>query len=82
MAREPISGDELVVKIEADGSIRLPAELLQRMKLRSGTRFTVTCDGSTIVLQPLRREFIRSLVGITNGAGDEREQMHRDDEER
>ena len=52
------------------------------MKLEPGTRVAVRREGTAIVLQPITKEFIRSFIGITKGAGDERERTHRDDKER
>jgi AbrB family looped-hinge helix DNA binding protein len=72
----------LYTQITSKGQIVIPAELREQMKLEPGTRVAVRREGTAIVLQPITKEFIRSFIGITKGAGDERERTHRDDKER
>jgi AbrB family looped-hinge helix DNA binding protein len=73
---------ELYTKITSKGQIVIPAEIRDAMNLEPGTKVAVRREGTSIVLQPITREFIRSLIGSTTGMGDERERTHRDDEER
>jgi AbrB family looped-hinge helix DNA binding protein len=72
----------LTTQISSKGQIVIPAELREELNLQPGTRLTVQRDGMSIVLHPVTPEFIRSLRGCTQGAGDLREQLHRDDEDR
>lgn len=74
----------LYTQITSKGQVVIPAQLREEMKLEPGTRVAVRREGTTIVLQPITREFIRSFMGITKGLGlgELRERMHRDDKER
>ena len=75
---------DLFTQITSKGQIVIPAELRAEMKLEPGTRIAVWREGTSIVLQPITREFIRSMAGCTKGLqlGKERERMHRDDKVR
>ena len=75
---------DLYTQLTSKGQVVIPAELRAEMKLQAGTRIAVWREGTSIVLQPITREFIRSMAGCTKGLrlGEERERMHRDDKER
>jgi AbrB family looped-hinge helix DNA binding protein len=66
-------------QISSKGQLVIPAELRDEMKLTVGTKIAIRREGNTLVLHPITREFIDSLMGCTHGAGAEREQTHRDD---
>lgn len=69
-------------QISSKGQLVIPSELREELNLTPGTKVAIQRDGNTLVLRPVTSEFIDSLIGSTNGAGREREKMHRDDEER
>ena len=51
------------------GQIVIPSKLRKKYGIKAGTRIEVWDDGSRIVLQPITREFIRSLRGVMKGSG-------------
>jgi AbrB family looped-hinge helix DNA binding protein len=70
------------IQISSKGQVVIPADVREELNLKPGTRLSLQRDGQTLILRPITPEYIRSLVGITQGAGDVREHEHRDDEER
>ena len=70
------------IQISSKGQVVIPAELREELNLKPGTRLSVQRDGQTLILRPITPEYIRSLVGITQGAGEVREKDHKDDKER
>lgn len=74
--------ETLYTSISSKGQLVIPAELREQMNLSVGTRFSIRREGNALILRPITKEFIDSLVGSTKGAGAERERMHRDDEKR
>jgi AbrB family looped-hinge helix DNA binding protein len=71
-----------IARLSAKGQLVIPAELREELKLTAGTEIAIQREGNTLVLRPITSQFIRSLAGITQGAGEERERAHADDEER
>lgn len=64
-------------RINTRGQLVIPAKLRQAMKLSAGTKVSIQRCGDTLMLCPITTEFIDSLIGCTQGAGDEREATHR-----
>lgn len=67
------------VQVSSKGQFVLPAELRERYDIEPGTRVAVEDVGDGILLQPITRKFIRSVRGITRGAGALREKEHKRD---
>lgn len=65
--------------VSSKGQVVIPVELREQMGIEPGTRIAVERHGHAIVLRPVTKEFIRSLRGITKGAGRIREREHRKD---
>ena len=63
--------------VRSKGQLVIPAELRAQMKLSAGTRVAIQREGNTLVLRPITREFIDSLIGCTKDAATERERLHR-----
>jgi AbrB family looped-hinge helix DNA binding protein len=53
--------------VTSKGLVTIPLRLRQRFGIRKGTRVSVIADGTRIILQPLTREYIRSLRGSLRG---------------
>ena len=53
--------------VTSKGLVTIPSTLRRKFGIRKGTRVSVTEDGSRIVLQPLTREYVRSLRGSLKG---------------
>jgi AbrB family looped-hinge helix DNA binding protein len=70
------------VRMSVKGQLVIPAELREELKLAAGTEISIQRQGNTLVLRPITPSFIRSLAGCTEGAGQERDGAHSDDEER
>ena len=66
-------------QISSKGQLVIPAGLREELNLSPGTRVSIRREGNTLVLRPITREFIDSLIGSTKGAAAERERTHRDD---
>ena len=49
------------------GQLVIPARLRRKHGMRKGTRVAVVEEGSKLVLQPLTREYFRSLRGWLKG---------------
>jgi AbrB family looped-hinge helix DNA binding protein len=68
--------------VSTKGQIVIPSELREQLKLEPGTRVSIRREGRMLVLRPINPNFIDEICGSTEGLGDLREKMHRDDEER
>jgi AbrB family looped-hinge helix DNA binding protein len=55
--------------VTTKGQLVIPARLRRRFGIRRGTRVSFTEDGGRIIIQPITREFIRSLRGSLKGDG-------------
>jgi AbrB family looped-hinge helix DNA binding protein len=55
--------------VTVKGQIVIPSKLRRKYGIKAGTRIEVWDDGNWIVLQPITREFIRSLRGVMKGSG-------------
>jgi AbrB family looped-hinge helix DNA binding protein len=49
------------------GQLVIPARLRRKHGMRKGTRVAVVEEGSKLVLQPLNRQYFRSLRGMFRG---------------
>ena len=45
----------------------IPAEIREQLGIRPGTRIAIIRDGNRIILEPVNREYIRSLRGSLAG---------------
>ncbi len=69
----------LITQLSTKGQASVPAELREKYGLQPGSRLAWEDHDDYIVVRPVTRAFIRSLRGMTKGAGDLRERTHRDD---
>jgi AbrB family looped-hinge helix DNA binding protein len=53
--------------ITSKGQLVIPAKLRRKHGLRKGTRIAFVEDGTRLILQPITREFLRSLRGSLKG---------------
>ena len=56
-----------VSTVTTKGQLVIPSKLRRKYGIRKGTRIAIIEDGLRIVLQPLTREYIRSLRGSLSG---------------
>jgi AbrB family looped-hinge helix DNA binding protein len=49
--------------VSTNGRLVIPSALRRRFGIRQGTRVALIEDGGRIILQPITREYIRSLRG-------------------
>jgi AbrB family looped-hinge helix DNA binding protein len=56
-----------VSTVTTKGQLVIPSRLRRKYGIRKGTRVAMIEDGPRIVLQPLTREYIRSLRGLLKG---------------
>ncbi len=50
-----------------EGEIVLSSEIRKALEIRPGTRIVVTREGNRIILEPVNKEYVRSLRGSTAG---------------
>ena len=53
--------------VTSKGQLVIPARLRRRLGIHKGTRVAFTEDNGRLILQPVTREFIRSLQGSLKG---------------
>jgi AbrB family looped-hinge helix DNA binding protein len=56
-------------KATVKGQVLIPVALRRKYGIEKGTRIFVTEEKGHIVLQPVTREYIRSLRGVLKGTG-------------
>jgi AbrB family looped-hinge helix DNA binding protein len=56
-----------ITTVSTKGQLVIPAEMRAELGIESGTKVTMTVEGSRIVLQPLTKKLIEELRGITRG---------------
>ena len=56
-----------VSTVTTKGQLVIPSKLRRKYGIRKGTRVAMIEDGPRIVLQPLTREYVRSLRGSLKG---------------
>ena len=56
-----------ISSVTTKGQLVIPSKLRQRYRIRKGTRVALIEEESRIILQPLTREYIRSLRGSLKG---------------
>ena len=70
----------LHTNVDSYGKIEIPVRIRAAMQISAGTRVVVERDGDKIILVPITDAYFDSLRGITTGAGQAREKMHKEDE--
>ncbi len=53
--------------VTTKGQLVIPAKLRRKLGIRKGTKISLLLENNRLVLQPLNREFIRSLRGSLKG---------------
>ena len=53
--------------VTSKGQLVIPAKLRRKHGIRKGTRVAFVEEGTRLVLQPITREFVRSLRGSLKG---------------
>jgi AbrB family looped-hinge helix DNA binding protein len=56
-----------VSTVTTKGQLVIPSKLRRKYGIRKGTRVAMIDEGNRIILQPLTREYIRSLRGSLQG---------------
>jgi AbrB family looped-hinge helix DNA binding protein len=59
--------DTLFTVVSSKGQIVIPAALREELGIGAGTRIAIQRENDRLVLQPITKEFIRSLVGCCKG---------------
>ncbi|HKS97683.1 MAG TPA: AbrB/MazE/SpoVT family DNA-binding domain-containing protein [Terriglobia bacterium] len=54
--------------VTTKGQLVIPARLRRRFRIKKGTKVTFIEDGGRLIVQPVTREFIRSLRGSLKGS--------------
>ncbi len=55
------------VTVTSKGQMVIPAPLRRRLKIKKGTRIHIEESGGRLILQPITKDFIRSLRGSLKG---------------
>ncbi len=53
--------------VSSKGQIAIPASLLKRLGIKTGTRVAIRCEEDQLILQPVNDAFIRRLRGSCKG---------------
>jgi AbrB family looped-hinge helix DNA binding protein len=72
--------DAIFTVVSSKGQIVIPAALRQKLGIKTGTRLAIRSEENQLILQPITREFIGSLVGCCKGEDslvEAREREHR-----
>ncbi len=72
--------DAIFTVVSSKGQIVIPAALRERLGIKTGTRLAVRSEENQLILQPITREFIDSLLGCCKGKDslvEARERDHR-----
>jgi bifunctional DNA-binding transcriptional regulator/antitoxin component of YhaV-PrlF toxin-antitoxin module len=59
-------GDIFIV-VRSKRQIVIPAFLLKKLRIKTGTRVAIRCEENQLILQPINTAFIRSLRGSCKG---------------
>lgn len=59
----------MVSTASVKGQVVIPANLRRRFGIKPGTKVTFYEDGGRLVLQPVTKEFVRSVRGRLKGSG-------------
>jgi AbrB family looped-hinge helix DNA binding protein len=74
--------DAVFTVVSSKGQIVIPAALRQKLGIKTGTRLAIRSEENQLILQPITKEFIRSMVGCCKGEDslvEARERGHRMD---
>jgi len=72
--------DAIFTVVSSKVQIVIPAALRQKLGIKTGTRLAIRSEENQLILQPITREFIGSLVGCCKGEDslvEAREREHR-----
>ena len=72
--------DTIFTVVSSKGQIVIPAALREKLRIKTGTRLAIRSEENQLILQPITREFISSLVGCCKGEDslvEARERQHR-----
>ena len=59
--------ENAMVTVTSKGQMVIPARFRREMGIRKGTRVSVTQQDGHLILQPITKDFIRSLQGCLKG---------------
>ncbi|HLW77965.1 MAG TPA: AbrB/MazE/SpoVT family DNA-binding domain-containing protein [Terriglobia bacterium] len=59
--------ENAMVTVTSKGQMVIPARFRRELGIRKGTRVSVTQHDGHLILQPITKEFIRSLQGCLKG---------------
>ena len=72
--------DTIFTVVSSKGQIVIPAALRQKLGITAGTRLAIRSEENQLILQPITKGFISSLVGCCKGEDslvEARERQHR-----
>jgi AbrB family looped-hinge helix DNA binding protein len=59
--------EDIFIVVHSKGQIVIPASMLKKLGIKTGTRRAIRSEENQLILQPINDEFIRSLRGSCNG---------------
>ena len=59
--------ETLFTVVSSKGQIVIPAALREELGIETGTRIAISSENNQLILQPITKEFIRSLRGCLKG---------------
>ncbi|MGB9028519.1 MAG: AbrB/MazE/SpoVT family DNA-binding domain-containing protein [Acidobacteriaceae bacterium] len=64
--------------VSTKGQFVIPAEIREALGIRPGTRIAVLREGNRIILEPINKEYVRSLRGSLAGGPSMTDQLLKD----
>ena len=77
--------ETLFTIVSSKGQVVIPASLREELGIEAGSRVAIQRDNNHLILQPITKEFIRSLRGCCKGEDslvEAREREHRIEKDR
>ncbi len=73
-----------LAKVSTKGQFVIPADIREALGIRPGTRIAVLREGNRIILEPVNKEYVRSLRGSLAGGSSMTDELLKDrrDEDR
>lgn len=59
--------NDIFTVVSSKGQIAIPASLLKRLGIKTGTRVAIRCEEDQLILQPVNNALIRRLRGSCKG---------------
>ena len=59
--------EDIFIVVRSKGQIAIPASMLKKLGIKTGTRVAIRCEEDHLILRPINDAFIRRLRGSCKG---------------